>query len=259
MSKSVLWKELTAQDLGDHAKAGAVVILPVASMEQHGPHLPVGVDTILCEGVCRAAAERGGSATPVVVAPTLWCGMAEHHMAFGGTFTFDIPTYRAVLIAFLKSIERAGFKRVAIVNGHGGNVSALNAFLPDLARETAVDLVVTTYFELALPGLPAILEDQNSVLHACELETSLMMVLAPGTVKHDRIAEAAGPNFTNSRDVLMPAVQRFRSLKSFTANGVIGDPRRASRAKGEALLELCSKTLADMIADPATWTGRHHG
>jgi creatinine amidohydrolase len=260
MSASTMWKELTAQDLGELAKAGAVVILPVASMEQHGPHLPVGVDTILCEGVCRAAADRIRHQTPVVVAPTLWCGMAEHHMAFGGTFTFDIPIYRAILIAFLKSIERAGFKRVAVVNGHGGNVSALNAFLPDFARETALDLVVTTYFELALPALGGILEDQNSVLHACEMETSLMMVLAPGTVKHDRIAEAVGPNFANSRDVLMPPVQRFRSLNSFAANGVVGDARRASRAKGEALLGVCSRTLGDMIADPKTWgQGRNTG
>ena len=57
----------------------------------------------------------------------------------------------------------------------------------------------------------------------------------------------------------MPAVQRFRSLKSFTQNGVVGDPRRASRTKGEALLAACSKVLGDMIADPATWTGRQHG
>jgi creatinine amidohydrolase len=259
MTASALWKELTAEDINALAKAGAAVLLPVASMEQHGPHLPVGVDTILCEGVCKAAADRIRHDTPVIVAPTLWCGMAEHHMAFGGTFTFDIPTYRSVLIAFLQSIERAGFKRVAIVNGHGGNVSALNAFLPDLARHTSLDLIATTYFELALPLLGNILEDQKSVLHACELETSLMMVLAPGTVKHDRIAEAVGPNFANSRDVLMPPAQRFRSLKSFTPNGVIGDPRRASQAKGEALLEACSKTLGELIANPETWVDRSDG
>ena len=136
-------------------------MLPVASMEQHGPHLPVGVDTFLCEA--RVPGRRRGVAAedvPVVVAPTLWCGMAEHHMAFGGTFTFDIPTYRAVLLCFLKSIERHGFKRVLIVNGHGGNIAALNAFLPDFARETGLKLYATTYFELsqgrprAIPGRP---------------------------------------------------------------------------------------------------------
>jgi creatinine amidohydrolase/Fe(II)-dependent formamide hydrolase-like protein len=121
MPKSVMWKELTAEDLRAKAASDAIVVLPVASMEQHGPHLPVGVDTILCEGVCKAGAEKVATDLPVVVAPTLWCGMAEHHMAFGGTFTFDIPTYRAVLLAFLNSIDRHGFKRVLIVNGHGGN------------------------------------------------------------------------------------------------------------------------------------------
>src|SRR5262249_23669954 len=123
MANTVMWKELTAEDLRAKAAAGAIVLLPGASLEQHGPHLPAGVDTTRCEGVCKAGAENAAADVPVVVAPTLWCGMAEHHMAFGGTFTFDIPTYRAVLLAFLRSIERHGFKRVFIVNGHGGNIA----------------------------------------------------------------------------------------------------------------------------------------
>lgn len=149
MAKSVMWKELTAPELVERSRAGALVVMPVASMEQHGPHLAVGVDTVLCEAVCQSAAEVLAAEMPIVVAPTLWCGMAEHHMPRGGTFTFDIPTYRAVLLAFLKSIERHGFTRVLIVNGHGGNISALSAFLPDLTRETGLTIRVTTYFELA--------------------------------------------------------------------------------------------------------------
>ena len=77
-------------------------------------------------------------------------------MAFGGTFTFDIPTYQAVLLAFLRSIARHGFKRVFIVNGHGGNIAALNAFLPDLTRETGLTLYATTYFELSKADLAAV-------------------------------------------------------------------------------------------------------
>ena len=188
--RSVMWKELTAEDLRAKAAADAIVILPVASMEQHGPHLPVGVDTFLCEAVCRGGAERAAKDVPVVVAPTLWCGMAEHHMAFGGTFTFDIPTYQAVLSAFLYSIKRHGFRRVFIVNGHGGNIAALNAFLPDFSRETGLTLYATTYFELSKNDLAQFLEDQKSVHHACEVETSMMMVVAPATVKHDRLPEA---------------------------------------------------------------------
>jgi creatinine amidohydrolase len=126
------------------------------------------------------------------VAPTVWCGMAEHHMAFGGTFTFDIPTYRAVLLAFLKSIERHGFRRVLIVNGHGGNIAALNSFLPDFTRETGLKIYMATYFDLVASDLAPLLEDQKTVHHACEVETSLMMVLAPGMVKHERLPEAFG-------------------------------------------------------------------
>src|SRR5262247_1621819 len=161
MSNSVMWKELTAEELRSKAAANAIVVLPVASMEQHGPHLPVGVDTILCEGVCKAGAEKVAADVPVVVAPTLWCGMAEHHMAFGGTFTFDIPTYRAVLLAFLRSIERHGFKRVFIVNGHGGNISALAAFLPDFAVETGLKVRVMTPYEMTQPEIAKVLEDQE--------------------------------------------------------------------------------------------------
>src|SRR5215510_2340754 len=149
MPYRVMWKFLTAADLRAKAAAGAIVVLPVASMEQHGPHLPVGVDTILTEAVCQAAAEAVAGETAVVVAPTLWCGMAEHHMAFGGTFTFDIPTYRSVLLAMLKSIDRHGFERVFIINGHGGNIAALSSFLPDFTRETRLKIRSATYFELA--------------------------------------------------------------------------------------------------------------
>jgi creatinine amidohydrolase len=255
MSPSVMWKELTAEDLRAKAAADAIVVLPVASMEQHGPHLPVGVDTILCEGVCKAGAETVAADLAVVVAPALWCGMAEHHMAFGGTFTFDIPTYRAVLLAFLKSLERHGFKRVLIVNGHGGNIAALNSFLPDFARETDLKVRAATYFELAASDLAPLLEDQKRVHHACEVETSMMMALAPGLVKADRLPEAyGGVAGSNTPDGWYPVPARFRSFKDFTPSGVNGDARRASRQKGEKLLAICVEGLAAMLRDAKLWS-----
>jgi len=251
MAQSILWKELTAEDLRAKAKADAVVLLPVASIEQHGPHLPVGVDTILTEAVCTRAAQAA-TKVPVVVAPVLWCGMAEHHMAFGGTFTVDIPTYRAVLLCFLKSMERHGFKRVFIVNGHGGNKTALNAFLPDFAVETGLAIRVATYFDVAPDAMKLILEDQEGVRHACEAETSMMLVAAPETVKRERFAEAFGPAFSHGPSGL-PAVQRFASFKEFSASGVIGDARRANADKGERLFAAVAAALADAIQDAKTW------
>ena len=249
---SVMWKELTAEDLRAKAAENAIVVLPVASMEQHGPHLPVGVDTFLCEGVCKAGAELAVSDVPVVVAPTLWCGMAEHHMTFGGTFTFDIPTYMAVLRAFLVSIKRHGFKRVFIVNGHGGNIAALNAFLPDLTRETALTLYTTTYFELSKADLAQFLDDQKSVHHACEVETSMMMVIAPDTVKHDRLPEAFGMLNGDPRKAY-PASRYLPFRDNITASGVIGDARRASKQKGEKLLKVCAEGLAATLKNKEMW------
>src|SRR5262245_32359618 len=251
MSSSVMWKELTAEDLRAKAAANAVVVLPVASMEQHGPHLPVGVDTILCEGVCKLGAEMAATDVPVVVAPTLWCGMAEHHMAFGGTFTFDIPTYRAVLLAFLKSLERHGFARVFIINGHGGNIAALNSFLPDFGRETGLKIRSATYFELAQSDLAPLLEDQKTVHHACEVETSLMLVLAPDTVKRDRLSEAFGGIAGSPHAQSGPA--RFRSFKELTSSGVNGDARRASRQKGEKLIAILVEGVAGALRNQRIW------
>jgi creatinine amidohydrolase len=253
VTPSVMWKELTAEDLRAKAAADAIVILPVASMEQHGPHLPVGVDTYLCEAVCRAGAELAAKDVAVVVAPTLWCGMAEHHMSYGGTFTFDIPTYRAVLLAFLKSIERHGFSRVFIINGHGGNIAALNAFLPDFARETTLKVLATTYFELSKNDLGQFLEDQKWVLHACEVETSMMMVVIPDRVKKERLGEAHGMVGQDVEAVLRGPPSRFHDFKTITPSGVIGDARRASADKGRKLLGVCAEGLAAVLRDKGMW------
>jgi creatinine amidohydrolase len=253
MSAIVEWSKLTAPELNALASAGATVVLPVASTEQHGPHLGTGVDTILCGTVCRLAAEKASKQRPVVVAPTLWVGMAEHHMEHGGTFTLDIPTYRAVLLCLIGSLKRHGFTRVLIVNGHGGNMTALNAFLPDLARETGLAVAATTYFELAQPAFAPLLEDQTGVLHACEAETSMMMVAAPDAVREERFADAHGPHFADPRAVLAPAVQRFRSFKGLSPSGVLGDARRASRQKGEKLQAAAVDALAEVLIAGTPW------
>lgn len=244
----VLWSELTAEELRAKAARDAIVILPVASMEQHGPHLAVGVDTVLCSAVCKAAAEKA-SDLDVVVAPTQWCGMAEHHMAFGGTFTFDIPTYRAVLLALLKSIERHGFHRVLIVNGHGGNIAALTAFLPDFARETSLSIQATTYFLLAQQEMAPFMQDQTGVLHACEVETSMMMALAPELVRTERLPEAFGMRDADPDALMHPTVARYSAFRDRTETGVIGDARRAGAEKGRAFLEAAAEALAALLRD----------
>ena len=248
MQDDVLWARSTAESLRRRAAEGAVVILPVASTEQHGPHLATGVDTILCGEVCRRAAHL--TKGPTVVAPTLWVGLAEHHMEFGGSFTLTLPTYKTVIEEICRSIMRAGFKHIVICNGHGGNISALNAMSADLARSLGQSVGIGTYWLLDPDAIAAALEDQTTVLHACEAETSMMLALAPELTDPTRFHEANGGETspTNSATrILSPAFQVWRGFKAMTATGVIGDAAKASAEKGERLLDASARALARCV------------
>jgi creatinine amidohydrolase len=250
------WQHLTAAQLNERAAAGAVVLLPVASTEQHGPHMATGVDCVLVAEVCRRAAARlTGLGRPVVVAPVLWAGLAQHHMAFGGSFTLRLATYQALLTDLGHSIREAGFRRLVVVNGHGGNMTALNAMSAELTRDIGIDLCITTYFQLAEAAIAPLLEDQPGVLHACEAETSMMLAVRPDLVDLGRLAQAQGPMAARAGAALNAPLHRWRSFADITATGVIGDALSATPEKGERLLEAAADALALALAqddDPPT-------
>jgi creatinine amidohydrolase len=247
------WNRLSAETLRGLAAKDAIVLLPVASTEQHGPHLPTGVDDFLCSEVCRRVAAELAPDCPVVVAPTVWCGLADHHTAFGGTFTLSLATYYAVLKDLCRSILNAGFRRIVIVNGHGGNIQALGTFIGELTRELHAPIAATTYFMEGQAAMAEILDDQDGVMHACEAETSMMMVVHPGLVNAARLGEAHGPSF-NIMGSLVPSLKRFHSFAELTASGVAGDARKATAAKGERLLAACAAALAARLRAGEPWS-----
>jgi creatinine amidohydrolase len=244
---SSLWNHMSADALRQRAQAGAPVLLPVGATEQHGPHLPTGVDDFLAAEACRRTAglmaERG---QPVVVAPSVWCGLSEHHMGFGGTFTLSLPTYHALLRDLCDSIRRAGFRRVLIVNGHGGNFNALGAIGHELSRELDLEVAVTSYFTAGEQRIAEILESADTLMHACEGETSMMLAAYPDLVDRARLAQATGPNI-----VLQSSpghfVQRTVPFDTITSTGVAGDARPATAAKGDAILDACAAAIADWL------------
>ncbi|KQS85142.1 creatininase [Methylobacterium sp. Leaf361] len=250
--KESAWNRLTAEALNDLACRDAIVLLPVASTEQHGPHLPTGVDDILGTAFCRRTAERLAPDHPVVVAPTLWCGLADHHVAFGGTFTLSLATFHAVLRDLCRSILTAGFRKILLVNSHGGNISALASLAVELTRELDAPIATTTYFMEAAEAVSELLEDQGNVMHACEAETAMMMALEPGLVDAARLPEAYGPAFDIAAS-LMPTLKRVHGWQEVSPSGVAGDARRASAAKGEAVLEACATALAARLRAGEPW------
>lgn len=242
----VQWNRLTATELRALAAEDATVLVPIGSTEQHGPHLPTGVDDFLASEVCTRAAVK--AQRKAVVAPSVWCGLAEHHMAFGGTFTLSLTTLHALLRDICRSILRAGFKRIVIVNGHGGNVTALNALATELSVELQARVGVTNYFTIGDRTVRETLETQESLMHACEGETSMMLAAYPDLVRTEELDQAVGPRISlpagSADPVYFPV-----SFQEISAVGVAGDARKATAAKGEKLLEGCAQALADWLTE----------
>jgi creatinine amidohydrolase len=209
---------LTREEALARARAGAVCLLPVGSLEQHGRHLPVGTDSLLVEEVCvRAAA---AARVDVLVAPALWTGYSPHHVRFGATVSLSAETFLAVVREVVTGL-RAWLPHVVLVNGHGGNRGPLTT----LALELGVPSV--SYWELAPIEL-----DGGTPGHAGGFETSLVQALAP------ELAGEPGGEFEQ------PVAGDPLLVPDMGASGVIGDPRTADADAGGAYLDAVSAALA---------------
>gem|GEM_PF-97843 len=250
---SIEWANLKAHELRALAADDAVVIAPAAALEQHGPHLPVQVDSRLATEVSHRAARKASPTRPAVVLPVVWSGLSEHHMPFGGTITLDTAALTAIFRCIVDSVRRHGFGDVPILNGHGGNIVASQAIAQDLSLEFDDDTIVAaTYWLEAASRLEPLLEDQSTVLHAGEAETSMMLALAPDLVDDSDLAS----HRTDADLSFLAAGEgsfRWRDLAAVTPNGVLGDPSSASAGKGERLLDAASDAIADLITNPITW------
>ncbi|MCB1387898.1 MAG: creatininase family protein, partial [Rhodobacteraceae bacterium] len=248
------WSRLKAHELRALAAANAVVILPIASIEQHGPHLPTMTDTRLGYEInIRAARKAVAGGRPTVVAPVVWSGLSEHHMPFGGTLTLSHATFRAVLRDLIDSIIRHGFRDILISNSHGGNQIAMQQICDELAPTCPATLVATTYVSEAGTSLSQHCQDQPGVMHAGEAETSMMMAVEPGLVDASDLGSLVqgmdGAGFLKAGK----ASYRWRPFPHVTANGLAGNPTRASAEKGERMIEAGAEALAALILDTGTW------
>ena len=248
------WRRLRADQLREQARQDAIVILPVASLEQHGPHLPVEVDSCLGETVAARTAEKVlATGQKVLVLPVLWTGLSEHHMSFGGTVTLDNAAFSALIEGVVRSVLRHGFRRIVLLNAHGGNENALRTIVDDLTPKLGVPIVQFTYWYAAAVAIAKILETQGGLQHACEAETSMMMTVRPDFVAVDRIPLAKSNTSPDVADVVGGGVYMWRSIGSRSASGVIGNPEAATAEKGEALFDAISTALAAKLCNPELW------
>jgi creatinine amidohydrolase len=216
----------TRQEALARSGNGAIALLPIGSLEQHGDHLPLGTDTLLVEAVCLAAAAK--SSRDVLVAPPLWTGLSAHHIRFGASVTLTQETFTSLVRETAESL-RGWLDTVVVVNGHGGNRLALEA----LARDGGPPAV--TYWELqeaAARASDIFPDDAGSIGHAGQAETSMMLALEPSLVGVPAAAfEACTPN-----DPLY--------TPHLGESGVIGDAASASSDAGRTFLETAADALA---------------
>lgn len=250
---TVLMEEMTWPEIQAAIERGYhTVLLPAASIEQHGPHLPTGTDTILGYALAREVARLLGNA---LVAPALRPGSSAHHMDFPGTLTLRFHTFVEVLRDLCHSLARCGFRHVVLFASHGGNQDLMAAYLPEIAREVASRCQV--HLVGAGPGneqearllLEMGISREKAGVHAGYSETSVMLAVRPDLVRMDRAEPGRDdPEFFAPENLKQSQLQSFiYGIRAQAANGVLGDPRGATAEAGRCLLEAKAARLAAEI------------
>lgn len=224
--------ELTAPAIAGIDRDRTLVLLPIAAVEQHGPHLPTGTDTIICGAVAEAVEARAPES--VLLAPVYWLGASAHHLRFGATLTAELSTYIATLCELARPLLEDGFRRLMFLNGHGGNVDPLKVALRELQLEFPQSILSgASYWSIAEEVIASGLEGEDRFVgHACEFETSMIQHLRPELVDEFRRAHA-GPWLPDVVEGLFVS----RDMKQRTRAGCTGRPDLASAEKGAALFE----------------------
>jgi mycofactocin precursor peptide peptidase len=241
--------EMTWPDVADAVRAGATtVVLPLGATEQHGPHLPLGTDTIRALALAERLAERLGPS--VLVAPTLPFGCSDEHAGFPGLLGLQHETLARVIVDLARRLTGWGVRRLVLLSAHGGNGEALDLALARLRRELP-DLTVRTNGDLQTIA-PVLLEvarrdgiPANALgVHAGEGETSEMLHLRPDLVR----SKNSAPGFTGDIEAVLDEL-RAGGLRAVTEQGVLGDPTNAEAGRGARYLDVLTDDLAALIGD----------
>ena len=251
----VEWAGKTAPKVRETAERdGSVLVVPVASLEQHGPHMPTVTDTLLCTAVTQTGAEAAAEGgVPVLITPPVWTGQSRHHLAFGGTASLDVRTLLSVLEHVADTTLENGFDALVFVNGHGGNVSLLGAAVQEIAEVQDAEVLGLTYFDLAPEVVEAVREsDVGGISHAGEMETAMMLHLRPDLVREDLIE--ATPNrkpYEGEPEDLMDSgyLSAGRPFSAYTESGALGRPELATAENGAAFFETFRDGFADLLRE----------
>lgn len=247
------WQDMTTAEFAALDPQQVVAVLPVAAIEQHGPHLPVSVDATINTGILSRALELMPSTLPVTFLPLQAVGKSPEHQAYPGTLTLSAETLIRVWTELGESVARTGIRKLLIFNSHGGQPEIMNIVALDLRVRLQMLVVKLNWFG---PGIPAGLfspEEERHGIHAGAIETSMMLHLAPEQVQMDKAAP-----FRSSRQDWQDHYSFYRpksgvgfgwAAQDLHPSGACGDPTLASADKGRQLVDHAAQKLVQVLEE----------
>jgi creatinine amidohydrolase len=253
MLPTKFWAEMSWRDFAAADMSKVVAVLPVAAIEQHGPHLPVGVDTFINEGYLATAVPRIPEDMPVLILPTQAVGKSNEHIEYPGTLTFSLETVTRAWTEIGDSIARTGCRKLIFMNSHGGNVPVIDVVARELRVRHRMLAVHAAWHRLGYPAELFSAQERAHGIHGGEAETSLMLAFRPKTVRME--------NAQNFVSAAIGIEQEFRQLRvtqpigfGWMASdlhplGTAGDASQATVEKGEACAENGAQAFLDLLRD----------
>ena len=257
---SRFWSDLTTADFSRLDLSRTIAVLPVAATEQHGPHLPLSVDTDLVNGVVAAALPHLAADLPALFLPTQVVGFSPEHARFPGTLTLKTDTVVRLWTDIGESVAASGVKKLVLFNAHGGQVSVMDLVARDLRAR--LDLLVYSVSWFNLPLLDEAGCDVHALfgaaehrfgIHAGDIETSMMLALRPEVV---RMAQARNFHSTSQdRAAAFAILGNGKSAKlgwqmqDYNPAGAVGDAAAATAEKGRAVVDAAGRALAQLLAE----------
>ncbi len=240
---------MTWPEVEDRLKESDIAIVPVGSTEQHGPALPLDNDHFAATQIAKMVAEKLWDNVKVVVTPPIAFGYSPHHMGFKGTITLRESTLSDVIIDVCTSLASHGFKQIVLINGHGGNTTAIGNALHSLHKNIDAQVFNIDWWTVASDKILEVAT--RPVYHACDMETSVSMYLGQ-QVLEDKLVDEPGkspvPGFVEP-DLFAPPpkVSMMYSMKDITDSGVVGYATKATKEKGKQIADVALERIVKFI------------
>ncbi len=249
------WADMTWTDFQSADMAEVIAVLPVAATEQHGPHLPLGVDTFITEGYLSRVVARLPDDLPVLFLPTQSIGVSIEHADFPGTLSLSATTLIQTWIELGQCVARAGCRKLVIANAHGGNVPILDVVAHELRARLKMFVAMATWHRFGYPdGLFSEAEKLHGI-HAGDIETSLMLTFRPDLVRREAAENFPSQSAAFEADFAWLRAGRPTGFgwmsQDLSRSGAMGDASAASTEKGEASADYGATAFVELLQDVA--------